>query len=195
VNAILIGVAFIALAVICDRARRPDRTRIDLLNLALVGVTLLISGFALWAIIARLLTRGLDSTRLAVLGTDIVVFALFGGVLWNYVKFVTSRVALSAVLDWIARYLPVLPAWAATVVLLLPLDPVGWFAVQRSRAFGTVTAGCLYVTHESDLSVINTASNTVVATVGGIGGTPYGHGGAGRPHAVSAEPGQWSPAD
>lgn len=123
-NAILVGVAFLSLAVVCDGTRRAERRGTDVLNLALIAVTLAIDGLALWAIARRLLSAGFDSVRFTVLGTDAVVLGLFAGMLWHYVRFAAGRAPLAEVTEWIARYLPVLPCWALLVSVLLPQAPI-----------------------------------------------------------------------
>lgn len=117
-NAVMIGAAFVSLAVICDRTRHPEPRFTDHLNLGLVGLTLLITGLALGAIVARLIWAGFDAVRLVVFGTDAAVLPLLLGVVWRYARFTRGRASLDAVTDWIARYLPILPAWALVVAVL-----------------------------------------------------------------------------
>ena len=38
--------------------------------------------------------------------------------MWQYARFAAGAAPLSAVTDWIARYLPILPAWALVAALL-----------------------------------------------------------------------------
>jgi hypothetical protein len=116
-NAILVGVGFVNLAVICDRTRRPERRGADLLNLGLAVLTLVISAIALVAIAVRL-RWGVQPVRLVIFGTDAVVLLLFAGLVWHYGRFNGGRAPLSAVTDWLGRYLPLLPVWAALVALL-----------------------------------------------------------------------------
>jgi hypothetical protein len=117
-NAVMVGVAFVSLAVICDRTRGAARRFADLLNVGLVALTLIVSGVALVAIAVRLYTAGFDPVRLVVLGTDSVVFLLFAGLMWHYARFAAGAAPLTAVTDWIARYLPILPAWAVAAATL-----------------------------------------------------------------------------
>lgn len=63
---------------------------------------------------------GVDGVRLAVLGTDSVVFVLFAGMLRQQARFVFACAPLLTVRTWIARCLPFLIGWALAVAALLP---------------------------------------------------------------------------
>jgi hypothetical protein len=117
-NAVMVGAAFVSLAVICDRTRHPEPRVTDHLNLGLVGLTLLITGLALGAIVVRLISAGIEPVRLVVFGTDAAVLPLLAGVVWHYARFTRGLAPLERVTDWIACYLPILPAWALVVAVL-----------------------------------------------------------------------------
>jgi len=92
----------------------------DLVNVLLLGITLLIDVVALSAILFRLGAYGLTPNRVVVLGSNLLVFAHLLSLLRAYLAVVRGRAGFASMTPAIAGYLPAYSAWAAFVVFVLP---------------------------------------------------------------------------
>ena len=92
----------------------------DLVNVLLLGITLVIDVVALSAILFRLGAYGLTPNRVVVLGSNLLVFAHLVILLRAYLPIVRGRSGFAGMTPAVAGYLPVYSAWAAFVVFLLP---------------------------------------------------------------------------
>jgi len=175
VNAVVVTVAWAILATLCEGGRSPRRTVIDALTLALVAVTVVLDGVALWAIVGRIRSLGWWPSRVAVLGTNLAILGCLAGVGWRQLGFLRGRSPLAAVQAWIAAYLPVFAIWGGMVVLILPLALTERAFTGRLRAARpSVEDACVYVTEVSDIAAVSTRSHALAATIDVINGTPYG---------------------
>ncbi len=119
-NALLLIVWGITVFSVIGRGERPSRL-LDLTNLSLVAVTLVIDGIALVAIVWRTAEFGITPNRLAVTGTNLLIFIHLVWILVEYARALRQGSSADVLKTTIARYLPVYTGWALFVVLLLPL--------------------------------------------------------------------------
>jgi len=120
-NGLLLVVLLIAIFSMIERSESSDTGFMDYINLALVGVTLLINVVALSAILFRLASYGFTPNRVTVLGANLVIMGHLAWLGWTYVGFVRQRVELGVMRRVVGSYLPMYVAWAAVVVFVLPL--------------------------------------------------------------------------
>ncbi len=104
-----------------ERDRESDVSLIDYVNLALVGVTLLIDAIALSAILFRLASYGFTPNRVTVLGANVIVLVHLVWIFATYIGLVRRKVGFAAMERVVGNYLPVYAAWAAIVAFLLPV--------------------------------------------------------------------------
>ncbi len=119
-NAMLMGVLAIAIFTISERPSSDTRIASDYTALALVAVALVVDVIALSAIVFRLSSYGLTPNRLAVLGANLLVFGNLAGILYYYIGFLSGKVDMEDVEQWVTRYLPLYAAWTAFVVFAMP---------------------------------------------------------------------------
>jgi len=93
----------------------------DGLQLALVVCALAVDALALWAILSRISDFGFSPNRVAALGENLILVVNLAWAAVLYWRFLTRRVAFSAVERWQTALLPVYAAWAWIVVVLFPL--------------------------------------------------------------------------
>jgi hypothetical protein len=79
------------------------------------------NGVALAAIAARITEFGSTPNRLAALGMNVVLLVNLAWSAWLYLRFLRGRGSFAPVERWQTAYLPVYGAWAAVVVIALPL--------------------------------------------------------------------------
>jgi len=113
----------LALAVFSSSEREPGRAGgfTDILNIALVAVTLMIDVVALSAILFRLTWYGLSPNRIAVLGANLLAFGHLAGILYYYVQLIRRGGDAASLEGWIVRYLPAYAIWSAVVAFGFPL--------------------------------------------------------------------------
>ena len=120
-NGMLISVLALSVFAIVERPVTSAPSALDKINFGLVCVGLLINSVALAAILFRLATYGLTPNRLAVLGSNIVIF-IHVVLIWKaYLAFLRGRGAMAAIHGEIARYLPVYAFWVSVVAFGFPL--------------------------------------------------------------------------
>lgn len=119
-NALLVGVmALLFFSVAESSALRMSRYR-KFLVLSVSFLTLLINGIALSAIIFRISEWGITPNRLAVLGSNLLMFSHLLLVSMRMVALFRHRNNTDTVEDGIAFFLPVYSAWAFVVTFLFP---------------------------------------------------------------------------
>ncbi|MFU8841171.1 MAG: hypothetical protein ACNA8R_10695 [Nitriliruptoraceae bacterium] len=88
--------------------------------LVTVLAALVLDLLVLGAMAARIGELGLTPNRVAAIGLNLVLLGNLVGTAWHGARFVSGRGELHRLLRWQTAYLPVFPAWAAVVVVLLP---------------------------------------------------------------------------
>ena len=120
-NGLLLLVLSISVFSLVERKGTSNVDLIDYINLALVGVTLLIDAIALSAILFRLASYGFTPNRVTVLGANVVVLVHLVRICATYMSLVRSKVGFTAMQRVVGNYLPVYAVWAAIVAFLLPV--------------------------------------------------------------------------
>lgn len=115
-------VVVLALVLFTMSARDPSARPGWMDRIQLVGVVsaLVLDTMVLGSMIARIDDLGLTPNRSAALGLNIVLLVNLVGAAVLSGSFVRGRSTLHRLERWQTRYLPVLAAWAATVVVVLP---------------------------------------------------------------------------
>jgi hypothetical protein len=93
----------------------------DALQLLLVLSALVVDGFALSAIAARISEFGFTPNRVAALGENLLLLVNLAWSAWLYAQFLRGRGPFASLERWQTSYLPVFAVWAALVVILFPL--------------------------------------------------------------------------
>lgn len=120
-NGLLLVVLGMTVFSIAERGEQAEVGWIDYVNVALVGVTLLIDLIALSAILFRLTSYGLTPNRVVVLGANLIVMTHLAWIGRASIRFIRGIGGPAAVRRAVAGYLPVYAAWAALVAFALPL--------------------------------------------------------------------------
>lgn len=110
-NCLLIVVLAIVIYAICGRERRSRFQ--DVVNVGLVLVTLIINGTALSAIVLRWAEFGMTPNRVAVTGTNLLIFVHLALILISYWRTMTGRAGEDVLIEQVTRYLPLYTAWSA----------------------------------------------------------------------------------
>lgn len=124
-NLLLLVVLGLCVFSVSERGRRDSAGVTDLMNIALVFVTLLIDVVALSAIVFRTASEGLTPNRMAVLGANLLIFLHLAGILFHYIRFIRKSRDFDAIENWIVAYLPAYTAWSLFVMVGFPL--LFWF--------------------------------------------------------------------
>jgi hypothetical protein len=119
-NGLLLLVLGMAVFSLTERGDADSVGVPDLVNVLLLGITLVIDVVALSAILFRLGAYGLTPNRVVVLGSNLLVFAHLVILMRAYLAVVRGQRGLASMTPAIAGYLPAYSAWAALVVFLLP---------------------------------------------------------------------------
>jgi hypothetical protein len=104
-------------------AREPSASPnwMDRIQLVAVVSALALDVMVLGTIVARIGDLGFTPNRTAALGLNLVLLVNLAGVAWLSARFLTGRSMLHRLERWQTTYIPVLAAWAAAVVVVLPL--------------------------------------------------------------------------
>jgi hypothetical protein len=104
-------------------AREPSAAPgwLDRVQLVAVISALVLDVMVLGAMLARIGELGVTPNRIAALGLNLVLLVNLAGAAWLSSRFLARRVGFHRLERWQTGYLPVLAAWAAAVVLVLPL--------------------------------------------------------------------------
>ena len=92
---------------------------LDRIRLVAVVSALALDLMVLGSMVTRIADLGWTPNRIAALGLNLVLLVNLAGTAWLSIRFLRNRG--SRLEGWQMSYLPVLGAWAAAVVLLLPL--------------------------------------------------------------------------
>lgn len=121
VNGLLLVVLGMTVFSIAERGESARAGWIDLVNVALLVVTLLLDLVALSAILFRLTSYGFTPNRVVVLGANLVIMAHLAWTCRGYIRLIRGRGDATAVRRAVTGYLPVYLAWAALVAFVLPV--------------------------------------------------------------------------
>ncbi len=120
-NALLIGVMAIIFFSVAEISK-TDKSRAEIwILLLLAGVTIIVNGIALSAIIFRISEMGVTPNRAAVLGSNILILFNLLLVIVQLYKAITKKAEISEVGKAIALYLPIYCAWTIIVTFIFPL--------------------------------------------------------------------------
>ncbi|HEX6256027.1 MAG TPA: permease prefix domain 1-containing protein [Euzebyales bacterium] len=103
-------------------ARDPSQAPgwMDRIQLVAVGSALVLDLMVVGAMLTRIGELGFTPNRTAALGLNLVLLVNLAGTAWLSARFIAGRGAFNRLERWQTSYLPVLGAWAATVVVVLP---------------------------------------------------------------------------
>ena len=87
----------------------------------LVGAALAVNTVALVAMLTRIADDGWTANKTMALGLNLVLLVHLVRTGWLQLGFVRGRRGFAVVERWQTTYLPVYAAWAAVVVLVLPV--------------------------------------------------------------------------
>jgi hypothetical protein len=120
-NALLIGVMAIILFSLSE-ASKGRNNKVQLLFLAgLSIITIIINGIALSAITFRIIEFGISPNRMAVLGSNMLMFIHLIAIAYQLLNLLNKKSDIIAVEKTIAKYLPVYTTWTAVVVFAFPI--------------------------------------------------------------------------
>jgi hypothetical protein len=115
-------VVVLALVLYGMSARDPAATPgwLDGFQLVAVAGALVLDLMVLGALVARIGDLGFTPNRTAALGLNAVLLVNLAGAAWLAARFLAGRTPLHRLERWQTGYLPVLAAWPAVVILVLP---------------------------------------------------------------------------
>jgi hypothetical protein len=115
-------VVVLALVLYGMSAREPSTSPgwMDRIQLVAVVGALVLDLMVLGSMFARIGDVGFTPNRTAALGLNLVLLVNLAGAAWRSARFLRRRTSLHRLERWQTDYLPVLAAWAAAVVVVLP---------------------------------------------------------------------------
>ncbi|CAN5567070.1 DUF4153 domain-containing protein [soil metagenome] len=119
-NFLLIGVMAIILFSVAGSFKKSEYKAGSIILLALSVLTIVVNCIALSAIIFRITELGLSPNRLAVLGSNVLIFANLLVVAFRLYRNVFKNSDIREVEDSITLFLPVYSVWAIIVVIIFP---------------------------------------------------------------------------
>ena len=124
-NGLLLVVLGLCVFSVSERGPKDPPGGLDLMNAALVSVTLAIDVVALAAILFRVTSLGFTPNRLAVLGANLIAFCHLAGILYYSMGFIRKTSRFELLENWIAGYIPAYTIWSLVVMVGFPL--LFWF--------------------------------------------------------------------
>ncbi len=120
-NALLIGVLAILFFSVAESSK-TGRSKLEMMVLFLLsGVTVIVNGIALSAIVFRMAEMGITPNRLAVLGANILILINLLMVTAQFYRVVADGEEVVGVGRVIARFLPIYFFWTGIVTFIFPL--------------------------------------------------------------------------
>jgi hypothetical protein len=119
-NALLIGVMAIIFFSVAETSKTTKSQAEIWILLLLSGVTIIVNGIALSAILFRITEWGFTPNRAAVLGGNIVILINLLLVIAQLFRVLSKKANLNEVGQAIARYLPIYFLWVTIVTFLFP---------------------------------------------------------------------------
>ena len=120
-NGLLILVLGMTVFSVCGRNHDQPSRLVDSINLALVCVTLMVNFIALAAILYRFSEWGLSPNRVVVLGANVLIFGHLIQILKAYSDVFRGKIKAVKLIEATVAFLPVYGAWAAIVMIALPI--------------------------------------------------------------------------
>lgn len=121
-NVLLIGVMAIIFFSVAETTRNSEESKMGtLLLFSLSGLSVIVNGIALSAILFRISEWGITPNRLAVLGSNLLILINLLWVAINLLKALLHKDEIDQVKNSIAYFLPVYAIWALIVALLFPV--------------------------------------------------------------------------
>jgi hypothetical protein len=120
-NGLLLCVLAVTIFSITERGAYEKMNISDFVNVALIGLALIVDVVAVSAIVFRLSSYGISPNRLAVLGINLLIFANLIWIMRSYVRFLQNKSGPVAIQVAVTKYLPVYGLWAALVTFAFPL--------------------------------------------------------------------------
>ncbi|NMD72652.1 DUF4153 domain-containing protein [Bacillus sp. DNRA2] len=120
-NGILLGVLAVTIFSITESGTDEKKNISDYINVALIGLALIIDSVALSAIVFRLSSYGITPNRLAVLGVNILIWGNLIWIMVSYVRFLQNKTGPTSIQAAVTKYLPVYGLWAAFVTFTFPI--------------------------------------------------------------------------
>jgi hypothetical protein len=120
-NLLLMGVIALIFFSLPEITKNPQKKFGLLVLTGLSVLTLLINGFAVSAILYRIISFGITINRAAVLGSNLLILANLLLMCRNLLKAIKNPAHLNKAEDSVARFLPVYGFWAVVVIFLFPM--------------------------------------------------------------------------
>ncbi len=120
-NGLLILVLGMTVFSVCGRNHDQPSRLVDSINLALVCVTLMVNLIALAAILYRFSEWGLSPNRVVVLGANVLIFGHLIQILKAYSDVFRGKIRAEKLIKATVAFLPIYGAWAAVVMIALPI--------------------------------------------------------------------------
>jgi hypothetical protein len=120
-NGLLMGVMAIILFSVAEIAdRKKNKMGVGMLC-ALTGVTFIVNGIALSAIVFRIAEWGITPNRLAVLGSNVLILTNLVIVSYRLLQTMRNKNEIESVEKGIAAFLPIYSLWTVVVIFIFPL--------------------------------------------------------------------------
>lgn len=120
-NMLLIGVMAIILYAVTEANKHADQQLNHWLLFGVAGLTIILNGIALSAILFRLAEFGITPNRIAVLGANLLIFINLLLVAQKLYLMLKSKTDVQQVERVISGFMPLYSIWAAFVTFILPL--------------------------------------------------------------------------
>lgn len=120
-NGLLLIILAITIFSISGKKRTVETGVTDVINVLLVGTTLLVNVIALSAILFRWSEYGMSVNRVVVTGANILIFFHLTLILKEYIGHIMRGNALSRLEAAVTKYLPLYTVWSLIVAIFLPL--------------------------------------------------------------------------
>ncbi|MFY9151286.1 MAG: DUF4153 domain-containing protein [Prolixibacteraceae bacterium] len=119
-NGMLLGVMALIVFSVAEASKEEFNKYTGMILLALTGVTIVVNGIALSAIIFRSINMGITPNRLAVFGTDSLILVNLILILIQLFKTIKAKKDFTEVENSIAGFLPYYGLWAIAVTFIFP---------------------------------------------------------------------------
>lgn len=121
INGLLLLVLAITVYSICGKDDTKNQRLQDVISIGLVSTTLVINLLALSAMVFRWAEYGVTPNRVAVTGTNILIFIHLVLILKTYAAHAVKRCPVQALLVTVSGFLPIYTAWSVLMAAALPL--------------------------------------------------------------------------
>lgn len=120
-NGLLVIVLAVTVFSISGKSKPETSRVVDKVNISLVSVTLLINTVALSAILFRLSEYGITPNRIAVTGSNILIFIHLVLILKAYIHQYKNSDSPDKLKKVVANYLPIYSSWSVFIGIILPV--------------------------------------------------------------------------